>query len=145
MRYWDTSALLKLYVPEPDSAYFLDLISTSDEPVVTSAIAAAEVLCALFRKESATDLRPDGARALFRRFRADSQAGRILLVPHGVDLLQEMEKLARLAFEMRSPILIRSLDLIHLASAALSRATALVATVQRVRNLGALLGMELLP
>lgn len=27
MSYWDTSAILKLYVAEHDSAYFLDLIA----------------------------------------------------------------------------------------------------------------------
>jgi len=145
VRYWDTSALLKLYVPEPDSAWFLDLISGTPEPVATSAIAAAEVLCALSRKEASGDLKAGGAKVLFRRFRADCQAGRVVLIPYGLDLVEEMEKLSRLASQRRPPVMVRSLDLIHLASAVVSRAAALVATDQRLRDLGAMYGMELVP
>ena len=29
MSYWDTSALIKLYVPEPDTPYFLELLAGS--------------------------------------------------------------------------------------------------------------------
>lgn len=145
MRYWDTSALLKLYVSEPDSAYFLELISRTDEPLATSDIASAEVLCALFRKESARDLKPGGASTVFRRFRADSRAGRIVLIPFGPDVFQQVERVARLAFERRPPIPVRSLDLIHLASAAAMKATTLVATDQRLRALARLAALNLLP
>ena len=34
MNYWDTSALLKLYVPEHDSGYFLESVVTSGQPLV---------------------------------------------------------------------------------------------------------------
>ena len=145
MHYWDTSALLKLYVSEADSAFFLELISRTHEPVATSAIANAEVLCALSRKESVGDLKLGGASTVFRRFRADCLAGRILLIPYGLDLLPVMERLARLAFERRPPILVRSLDLIHLATAVAGKATTLVATDQRLRELAPLLPMDVLP
>jgi len=60
VNYWDTSALLKLYVPEHDSGYFLDLVVSSGRPIVSSAIAAAEILCTLYRKECAGDLKSGG-------------------------------------------------------------------------------------
>jgi uncharacterized protein with PIN domain len=52
VNYWDTSALFKIYVPEDDSGYFVDLVVSSDQPIVSSAIAAAEMLCALYRKNA---------------------------------------------------------------------------------------------
>lgn len=56
MSYWDTSAVLKLYVTEPDSRYFIDLVASSDTPLRTAQITYVEVLCALHRKEVAGDL-----------------------------------------------------------------------------------------
>jgi predicted nucleic acid-binding protein len=51
--YWDTSALVKLYVTEADSSYFFQLISKTDEPIISSAVATAEALCVFYRKEHA--------------------------------------------------------------------------------------------
>jgi predicted nucleic acid-binding protein len=143
--YWDTSAILKLYVPEPDSAYFLELIGSSQAPVFSSSILTAEMLCALFRKEAVGDLKPGGAQALFRRFRVDLEAGRIVQIPYGADVAAEAERLAALLFEQRPPLLIRSLDLIHAASALASRAVILIATDKKLRGVGPLLGVRLLP
>ena len=50
MMYWDTSALLKLYVAEDDSGYFIGLIAKIDQAIVCSAISAIEILSALYRK-----------------------------------------------------------------------------------------------
>ena len=145
MNYWDTSALLKLYVPEHDSGFFLDLIAGSDEPVVSSALATIEVLCSLFRKELSGDLRPGGATAVFRRFRADCREGRIGLIPYGQDVAEKAEELIQRVYARRRPVMIRALDLIHLASAAVSRATIVVATDKRQRNLASILRFRLIP
>ncbi len=143
--YWDTSALLKLYVPEPDSAFFLDLAATGTDQILSSGIAAVEVLCALHRKEAGGDLKPGGARSLFRRFAADAAAGRIVTVPYGRDVLSQAEKLLDLLRSRRRAPVIRGLDAIHLASALVSKASTLVATDRRLRETAAVLGMRLLP
>jgi uncharacterized protein with PIN domain len=52
MAYWDTSCLVKLYVPEADSAVFTAHIS-GGATVVTSAIARLELWATLRRKEAA--------------------------------------------------------------------------------------------
>jgi predicted nucleic acid-binding protein len=143
--YWDTSAILKLYVPERDSAFFLDLVAKAGQPVFSSAIAATEVLSALFRKERAADLKPGGARALFRRFQADCSVGRIVLLPYGGDVIAEAEKLVRIAFEQHPPVMVRSLDLIHVASAVVGKATSLVATDERLRAFASLVRLTLVP
>lgn len=144
MDYWDSSALLKLYVTEHDSGYFLDLIAKSGRPISTSAIAVTEALCALHRKERAGLLKSGGADTLFRRFLADCEKGRAVLIPYGLNIAVEAEKLMKLALE-RQPVMIRSLDLIHLASASLSKAKSFVATDKRLREFATLLGFQLWP
>ena len=145
MNYWDTSALIKLYAPEPDSSYFLDLIARAQHPPLTSDIARAEVLCTLYRKEYAGDLKAGAAATLFARFMSDTAAGRIVLIPNGVDVTGEAETLVGQAYRQTRPLPIRSLDAIHVASALVSRATAVVATDTRLRDAAALMGLETLP
>jgi len=108
-------------------------------------IASTEVLCAQLRKEQARDLKPGGARALWRRFRADCAAGQIQLIPYGADTTAEAERIAGLAFAHSTPVMIRSLDLIHIASASIAKATILVATDQRLRAVASLLSLRLAP
>jgi predicted nucleic acid-binding protein len=143
--YWDTSALLKLYVPEHDSAYFLSLIETATQPVYSSTIAATEAACAFHRKEHAGDLKPGASGVLLRRFRADCQANRLVLAPYGGDVVEEVDRLLKIAFSRRHPIAIRSLDVIHIATARIIKAEGLVATDSRLRSLAAALGILLIP
>ena len=145
MTYWDTSALLKLYVVEPDSPYFLQLIANTDEQIVTSAIAETEFLCALHRKEHAGDLKPGAAKAVFRKFTADAKAGRIVTIPYGADVVAEAEKLVRLAFDQPQPVMLRSLDVIHVSTALASKAGTLVATDTRLRTLATLARLKVRP
>lgn len=144
MIYWDASALLKLYVAEPDSPDF-DLIANTEDPIVSSAIVSTEVLCALYRKEHAGDLRPGAAKTVFRKFLSDAQTGRIILIPFGDDVVTKAEHLVKLAIEQPRPVLIRTLDVIHVSSALVSKARALVATDARLREVAALVRLKVLP
>ena len=145
MSYWDTSALLKLYIAEADSPYFLQLIAGGDEPIVSSAIVTAEILCVLYRKEQARALKGGGAGRIYGKFSQDVRTGRILTVPYGPDVEAQAEKLARLVFNRPRPILIRSLDMIHVSTALSSRARDLVATDRRLREVAVLAGLHVLP
>ncbi len=145
MIYWDTSALIKLYVPEPDSPYFLKLAAASGETIGSSAILTAEVLCAAYRKERFGELRPGGAAALVRRLMADCKSNRIVLIPYGDDVVAEVRDLVRLALRKTPAVMIRTLDAIHLASAKLGGATRMVATDARLRQAAALAGLAVLP
>jgi len=137
--------VLKLYAPESDSAHFPKLIVASEQPVYCSAISSMEVLCTLLRKEAAGDLKPGGGAALYRRFHRDARAGRVVLVPYGEDVAAEAERLAKVAFGEHRAIVIRSLDLVHVATAVVLGATALVATDKRLRALASVLRLPLLP
>jgi predicted nucleic acid-binding protein len=143
--YWDTSALVKLYIAETDSPYFLRLIAEGDEPIVCSAIATTEVLCVLYRKERARALRAGGARRIYAKFDQDVRSGRILTVPYGQDVEAQAEKLVKLVFARPRPILIRSLDVIHVSTALSSRSRDLVATDTRLREVAILAGLSVLP
>jgi len=143
--YWDTSALLKLYIREPDSPYFLELVGGSEEPIVSCNIAEVEVLCALYRKEQAGDLKPGSGDILFEQFLSDISAGRIVSLPYGTDTIKEVRRLVKTVHNEKRPHLIRSLDAIHLASALLSRAKSLVTTDERLRDGAKRFGLEVLP
>jgi len=143
--YWDTSALLKLYVAEPDSPYFLELLAGGDDPLLSSSIATTEVLCALHRKEHAGDLKPGAAETVFRRFMSDVDAGRIVTIPYGGDVLSQVNTVARLAFRRPRPLPIRSLDAIHIGSALAAEARTLIATDTRLREVASLVRLKVLP
>jgi predicted nucleic acid-binding protein len=143
--YWDTSALLKLYIPENDSAYFIGLIAKTVEPVWTSAIAAVEFHAAMVRKERAGDVRrADGTRAL-NRFQKDCAAGRITRIPCGDETTLKAQELVGLARVNRRVVMIRSLDAIHVASALSVLADGIVTTDIRMREVAAMAGLKIIP
>jgi len=143
--YWDTSALIKLYAPEPDTPYFLDLIGQAQEPPFSSDITRAEVLCTLYRKEHAGDLAEGAAVRLFARFLSDAATGRLVLIPNGLDVTTEAQVLVEKSYSQPQPTPIRSLDAIHVASALAARATTLIATDTRLRDVAVLMGLKVLP
>lgn len=145
MSCWNALALLKLYVAEPDTPYFLQLVAGATDQILTSAIAETEVLCVLHRKERAGVLAPGAARAVFGKFTADVTAGRIVTIPYGADLVAQAATLVRLAFDQPQPVMFRSLDVIHVSSAVASKARTLVATDRHLRALAALAGLKILP
>jgi uncharacterized protein len=141
--YWDTSALLKLYLPEPDSAFFVELISRANKPIRTSAVARVEMKCALLRRHG--ELESHAGAEAFGQFAKDCAAGRILFVPCGESVLSEAEKIAALVHGRERPVMLRSLDAIHLASAVAIRAAMVVATDLRLRDSAKLLKLLVLP
>ena len=145
MNYWDTSALLKLYVSEPDSTYFVNLVSSSSGPLITSEIARIEIYCALSRKQLAGELGKGAADLLSSRFHGDTDSGRIITVPLGADVFAEAIRLTRSTRLLSPPLLIRSLDALHVATALVVGAQTAVATDSRLRAVAASAGLVLLP
>ncbi len=145
MTYWDTSALLKLYIAEPESEAIARLAASWEGSLLSSAIAPVEMISTLARKEQAGELRRDGAREVFKRISEDIAAGRLSLVPFGDDVVRESVRIVRLGYAGKRPIMVRALDLIHLASAAVSRSKCIVATDRRLRELAKLAGMDVAP
>ena len=145
MIYWDTSALFKLYVPEPDSDYFSDLVAKTEGPILSSNVIEIEMLCAFHRREQAGDLKSEPAEMLFESFLADLSASRIVTVPYGTDIAAKARGLVKLAYQRVPPLMIRSLDVIHVASALVSNTKTLVSTDPRLRELAELTDLKVIP
>ncbi|MEK7754655.1 MAG: type II toxin-antitoxin system VapC family toxin [Acidobacteriota bacterium] len=144
MVYWDTSALLKLYVSEPESAKVAELAS-AEGPTLSSAIAPVEMMCALARKEGSGEMTRGGAREVCARIGRHMAAGRISIIPFGDDVVREAEKLVQMAASRERTVVTRAPDLIHLASAMAVRSRTIVTTDARLRELAVLAGLKVLP
>ena len=143
--YWDTSAILKLYVAEPDSSTFLGLIARADGQVLSSAIASVEMLIVLHRKERGGDLKSGSARIILEKFLDDKRQGRVIEIPFGPGVVEEARNLAKLVFRQPHPIPLGSLDAIHISSAITAKARAIVAADIRLRQIASLAGLQVLP
>ena len=134
MNYWDTSCLLKLYVQEPDSPGYLDLLRLQEAPLFSSVLAETEFAFAVSRKEASGELRPGAATHLVRMLRGHVSDGRVRLVPLGQAVRDLAATLAsRCLHEKTQPLSLRTLDGIHLATALSLRATHMITADTRLR------------
>ena len=145
MTYWDTSALFKLYVTEPGSQELFQIAAETREPVTSSAIITAEMLCALHRKEADGDLGAGSAKVVYSKFLEDIRGNRLLVLPFDSEVAAVAETVVRLAYQRRPRIFLRSLDAIHLATALSVRTTVFVTVDGRLRDLAEAVGLKVLP
>mgnify|MGYP006439680667 CR=1 FL=1 len=121
LEYWDTSCLLKLYCLEEDSHDFLALLANADTPPVTSKLSVTELYFAFQQKMRRGETQGQSPTALFSYFENDLECNRICLLPWGDDVFKKARELADICYsDPRAPVLLRSLDGIHLASAILA-------------------------
>ena len=144
MIYWDTSCVLKLYTAESDSGIWQDLAITTGDPLTASALIEAELAFAFFRKECQGDLVADGAGKLIKAFRRDVSAGRFHLFPVGADVIARATDLAVTCHRARPAAPLRTLDGLHLATAALLKCTAIATTDHRLQSAAAILKIHVI-
>jgi predicted nucleic acid-binding protein len=91
MSYWDSSALVKLYVQELDSEEFRELaVKTSH--VATGSLSRHEVRT-VFRRREAEGVLPSGeAAAFYDELTADIAAADIVIQPETADMERESRK-----------------------------------------------------
>jgi predicted nucleic acid-binding protein len=145
MAFWDTSALLKLYVRERDSDRFHHLIQNLPEKTAISQFTLAEMHRALWAKVFARAVPVNFAQKAYREFRADIEAAILDVVPFGVAVQEEFDRIIPICNRASSPVPIRTLDGFILASALIARTVRLVTTDSRMRAAGTLLGLHVLP
>jgi len=144
MQYWDTSTLAKLYVSEPDSGQFAAYLAATG-PITTSELARWELFRVLARKE-AEGLIPTGAAdAIFGNFRADVAVGKVTLVPMSALVETRFQQLLLRLHHLTPPLVVRTLDGVHIATADLQGADALVVTDRNMRKCAAAIGLKLYP
>ncbi len=140
--YWDTSALLKLYAPEPDSARFQTLLRTQSVAVAISFLHRVELNFALVGKEMRGEISEGGAKRLFESFLRHRDEGRFLEIPWGDDV----ERHARIALHTcchsSPPVLLRSLDGIHLGAMLAAGIHRIATTDIRLRNAALCIGLD---
>ena len=140
MIYWDTSCAIKLYTEESDSALWQSIAVNSLTDRVSSALLEVELAFALTQKELRGEVAPGGANALLRIFRHDIKVGRFLLFPLGSDVIRRATVLAGEAAACRPACSLRTLDGLHLATAAILRCKGIATTDVRMKAGAHLLG-----
>ena len=140
--YWDTACVLKLYCQESDSGLYLAKVSSSKQPVTSSILAASELIYAFHQKEARRELAQGAANILFDKFLTDVRLGRFQLLPFGEDVQAEARRIASLCYSASPPILLRTLDGLHLASARLAGCQEILTTDARMRSAATLLGID---
>lgn len=145
MSYWDTSALVKLYALEQDSNVFEGHVGTVGGPVIISRIGLHEAYATFFRKEADGVLRAGSAAKLYSCLLQDVAEGEVQLVELGSDLEAEYARVLTFCYGQTPPVLLRTLDAIHLASARLAAQSEIVATDARLRAAARALGLSLFP
>jgi predicted nucleic acid-binding protein len=145
MAFWDTSALLKLYVRERDSDRFHDLMQTLPEKTAISQITVTEMHRALWAKVFARAVPSNFVQKAYREFRADVETAVLDLVPFGPAVQDEFDRIIPICYRASPPVPIRTLDGLILASALIARTLRLVSIDSRMRAAGTLLGLHVLP
>jgi hypothetical protein len=139
--YLDTSALAKLYVPEPGSdALEAALVGRRD--LVVSELAVTELASALARRVRVAELAARDARRVYQRILRDLSAGELRRVELTAATHREAERLL-LGLGRRVPL--RAADALHLAQAALAAARVLVTFDRRLSVAATELGTFELP
>lgn len=144
MSYWDTACLVKLYTPEPNSEVIRDFLAISSQ-CVTCDIAPLEFWTTVRRKEAEGMLAPYEAQRVYDELQADIQAGLILIQLCDQEVEREFHNFVDRCLAATPPVLIRTNDALHLASAKVAGETEIVATDKRIREAALLLEMTVFP
>jgi predicted nucleic acid-binding protein len=145
MAFWDTSALLKLYVREPDSDRFREIMRAATGISVISQLTLPEIHRALWAKAFARVIPPNRAEATYREFQNDVAAATLNVVAFGRDVQYQFDRIVPICYRATPAVAIRTLDGLLLASALTAQTTELVSTDSRMRDAGRLLGLRILP
>jgi predicted nucleic acid-binding protein len=141
--YWDTSAAVKLYVDEPGSSFWREYSATSSAQMCCSALTEAEIGVTLLRKEVQGDIGWDSSAVLLKNLRDDIHHERVRMFPVGTDVLQKVFSVADECRRARPPLLLRTLDALHLATALLHGCELIATADERMKKAAKLLGLPL--
>ncbi len=144
MAYWDTSCLIKLYTAEPDSNDF-EAYVIGGATLVTLAFARLELHAALQRKEAANDLQPGGAQQALAAYDADVSLGLISVKTMNSAVVQKFDAIIEQCYRQRPVIPLRTLDAIHISTAAVVAESLVVATDRRLREAALSVGFAVYP
>lgn len=138
--YLDSCIVVKLLVPEPDSAAFESALR--GQSLSTSELAFAEVSSALLGRERAGGLGARDRERAWAQFRRWIEHEEIALAPLDSSVLRKAQRFLE---HCHPRIPLRTLDAIHLATADMVMEGPLCTTDRRLRDAAAHLGLEVFP
>jgi predicted nucleic acid-binding protein len=136
--YLDASALVKLFVPEPESDT-LNQALMGAEDVIVSDLALTEMASALGRRTREGRLTHGESRRLYR------EAEHLAEVCRRVELTPPVHRLAERLLLTSREVPLRALDALHVAMALEAKAATLVTYDPRMRDAAALQGVFVAP
>ncbi len=142
--YWDTSTLVKLYAPEPDSPAYRSLMKGRSERPVTSFLHRVELYYALRQKEERGEIVAGAAGRMFAGYQRHLAEGRFHEIPWGGDISDAARTALDSCLVSHLPVKLRSLDGLHLGAVISAGITALVTTDAHMRRAAACLGIRLI-
>lgn len=144
MSYWDTSALAKLYLVEPDSGTF-DALAQRTVPIRISPLVRYEARLTFLRRERDGVIAAHAAVVLSRRLDQDIADGKIEVIAPDFAIENQFEQVVQACMNRAVPISIRTLNALHVAAALLVGETEFLSNDQRQRAAAMAVGLAVLP
>ncbi len=138
--YWDTSALIKLYAPTPDSSAYLRLLVQQPEDLAICFLHRVELYFALRRKESRGEIAVGSAAQLFQLFEQHVSTGRYYVIPWGDNVALAARQLVDTSSSAVPPVMLRSLDGLHLGALRAAKIQSVVTADIRMREAAQIYG-----
>jgi hypothetical protein len=113
--------------------------------ICSSELARWELSRAIVRKEIDAALPALAAETVFAKFRSDVKGGRIVLLPVDGAVEAQFRSIVLQVHRRNPPVLVRTFDAMHLASAVLLPAAEIVTTDVRMRDGALALGLKVFP
>src|SRR5881392_3781247 len=98
MPFWDTSALMKLYVRERDSDYFVRLAREPETHTIISQISVHEMWSGLHRKEFMRAIPANTAELAYQSFEHHVEDSVLDVIPYGRDVASEFNRIIRICY-----------------------------------------------
>lgn len=144
MSYWDTSALLKLYLTEADSANFQS-IAAATQRMVTGFIGKHEARTAFRRREAEAVIAPGAADLCYQKLIDDLDQNQLAMVPESALLEHELGRVLERCLSQSPPVFIRTNDALHLAAACVASEIEFVSADAKQRIAADFLGFTVVP
>jgi len=145
MSYWDSSALLKLYATEVDSAVFEAFVAQSKSSPVIGQIGFYEMCTALHRKEIEGALTVGSAQKLQEQLVRDAADGSIRVIEFSTEVEKRFRDVLIRCFSRNPPLQIRTLDALHVSFALAAGESEMVVTDKRLREAASYLALKVFP
>ncbi len=144
MSQWDTSALVKLYAMEADSAQFQELTAPG-VPLAVARIAHYEAHAAFRRREAEGSLPQGETAVLLQEISEDIATGKMIVQADAAALEKKFGEVLEQCHSQTPRVFIRTNDALHIASALVAGKKDFVTADGRQRAAATLMGLTVRP